>query len=86
MCACICSTFPYPVTIPTISISGCSKPYIMANESSIPGSPKNNTFSKKYAPHEKRVISNYVYEKASISMQILEWIMFYKILKGTSVC
>ena len=83
----ICSTFPYPVTIPTISISGCSKPYIMANESSIPGSPKNNTFPRNTLLSRKNesLVTMYM-KKASISMQILEWIMFYKILKGTSVC
>ena len=75
------------VTIPTISISGCSKPYIIANESSIPGSPKNNTFPRNTLPHKNIESSITMYmKKASISMRILEWIMFYKILKGTSLC
>ena len=59
----------------------------MANESSIPGSPKIILFPRNTLLHKKhRVINNYVYEKASISMRILEWIMFYKTLKGTSEC
>ena len=59
----------------------------MANESSIPGSPKNNTFPRNTLLHKNIESSITMYmKKASISMRILEWIMFYKTLKGTSEC